>query len=445
LASVFANRTSRRTCAVGAGILFIVVAMFRLAPGAQAAELLYWDNYTDSTIAGTSLEGGSVVGALSLTGATLKDPEGMTYDSVTNRLFVASSNGGPTEEGQIVFVNLDGSGAGVLATPGAPVESPEGIALDPVSRTVYWANGEGAGSIGWARLDGSGGGLLNTTGATMEGPYRLALDPAAGRVYWANTKPSPETISYANVDNSGGGDLDLTGAVPSESITGLAVDPAGNRIYWLDNKGVRVSFAALSGGEGGYLGSNNGQPFNDPYGLALESGFEAELGLPPLSWSNIYWANFGNEETKAGAFGYAALTDGGGSGIDIGGGGTFLDVPDAPVNGPQDPVIVRSPFSTKRRPKVFRPLVRGKRAQNKLRCSHGGWTPDHPGGNFYQAPRSFSYRWKHNGKFIAGAKKASLKTKAFGNFVCIVTARNQAGSERLMSIALIKKRPRRHR
>jgi hypothetical protein len=435
LASVFERSVSRRALAVGAGILaLILIAMLRIAPSAQAAGLLYWENYTDSTIAGASLEGGSIGGALNLTGVTLKDPEGMTYDPVANRLFVASSNGGPTEEGQIVFVNLDGSGAGALATPGAPVESPEGIALDPVSRIVYWANGEGAGSIGWARLDGSGGGLLNTAGATMEDPYRLALDPVAGRVYWANSKPEVQSISYANVDNSGGGDLDLTGAVPPESITGLAVDPTGNRIYWLDNKGVRVSFAALSGGEGGYL-DLYGAPFNDPYGLALDSAS-----------GTIYWANYGNEETKTGAFGYSVLAGGGGSGIDVGGGGSGsgIDVPDAPVNGPQDPVIIRSPFSTEPHPRVFRPLVRGKHARNKLRCSHGGWTADHPGGNFYQAPRSFAYRWKHNGNFIKGAKKASLKTKAFGNFVCIVTAINQAGSQRVMGIGLIKKRPNRH-
>ena len=67
---------------------------------------------------------GSGGGPFNLDRRLLKNPEGMAYDSVTNRLFVDSSSGGPEEKGEIVYINLDGSGAGVLSTPGAPIDDP---------------------------------------------------------------------------------------------------------------------------------------------------------------------------------------------------------------------------------------------------------------------------------------------------------------------------------
>jgi hypothetical protein len=398
--SISESGVSRRISAVGATVLAVALAaMLWMASSVQAAELLYWDNYVEDSVAGANIDG-SGGGLLNLTGVTLNDPEGMAYDSVTNRLFVASSNGGPGEKGQIVFVNLDGSGAGVLSAPGAPVDSPEGIVIDPVTRMVYWANSEGAGSIAWARLDGSGGGVLNTTGATFTGPYKLTLDPVAGRIYWANYEPSPEIISFANANNTGGGgDLNLTGATPPEGITSLAVDPAGGRIYWIGNG--NLSFANLAGGGGGDV-NLTGAVFDSPYGLALD---------PTIA--RLYWGNYGHAAERIGAIGFAS-TSGGGGGINIA---------TVPVNGPQDPVILKSPSGTEA-PQV----TRSKKSRSSLSCSTGGWGADFPGSFVYQAPRAFAYQWTRNGKAIAGATAATLKAKSAGKYACIVTASNQAGS-----------------
>jgi hypothetical protein len=402
VASISGSGVSRRILpAVIAISSLALAAMLWTGSSARAAELLYWDNYNSNppsvAFANTDGTGG---GLLNLTGVTLNDPEGMAYDPVTNRLFIASSNGGPGGKGEIVFVNLDGSGAGVFSAPGAPVESPEGIVVDPMTRMVYWANNEGAGSIGWARLDGSGGGVLNTTGATLAGVYKLTLDPVAGRVYWDNYESSPEIISFANANNTGGGgDLNLAGATPPESVRALVADPAGGRLYWLD--AGNISFASLAGGGGGDV-NLAGAVMEEPFGMALD---------PTIA--RIYWANYGKGTEGAGAFGFASTSGGGGA----------INIATAPVNGPQDPVILKSPSGTEA-PKA----TRSKNSRSTLKCSTGGWGADFPGSFVYQSPRAFGFQWTRNGKAVKGATAATLKAKSAGKYACTVTASNQAGA-----------------
>jgi hypothetical protein len=413
---VSARRDSRRFAAVvSASLALAFVAVFAFAARAQA-ENIYWDNYTAEpatiSFAGTDGIGG---GSLNLSGATLESPEGMAYDTVTNRLFVGSSHPEKSDLGEIFYVNLDGSGSGVLATPGAPVEEPEGVVVDPATRMIYWTNtagnGEADGSIGFAHLDGSGGGMLNTAGATLSSPYKIALDPVAGIVYWANSGgPSPETISWANVNGSGGGNLDLTGAPAPQGITGFSVDPAGGRIYWLDNssfpKSERVGYASLSGGGGGEVnltGATFGEDgiFNDPFGLA----FDPSMG-------RLYWGNYDQEKSSTNAIGYVNLAGG------VGG----ITPASAPVNGPQDPVIIKSPSGT-----GAPAITRNPKLPAELSCSTGSWGADFAGSFVYQAPRSFAYQWSLNG-VVLGSGPERITATAPGSYTCTVTAVNQTGS-----------------
>jgi DNA-binding beta-propeller fold protein YncE len=413
MATISGGIVPRWAAAVCAGILVVAFsAMLWFGSTARAAEVVYWDNYSDDTVAFAGIDGNGG-GLLNLAGVTIDSPEGMAYDSVTNRLFVASSSGGPGGNGEIVFVNLDGSGAGVLNTAGAPVDAPEAIAVDPVTRIVYWANVEGtADSIGWARLDGSGGGSLNTSGAPVEEIYKLAIDPVGGRVYWTNEPASgPQFISFANANNTGGGGtLSLAGATPPEGITGLSVDPAGNRIYWLDQSGERVSFASLSGGSGGDV-NLAGSVFKDPYGLA----FDPSIG-------RFYWANY-NSATKeqAAAIGFVNLAGGGGA----------INIATAPVHGPQDPVILKSPSGT-----GVPTVTRSTTSRASLSCSTGSWGADYAGSFVYQAPRAFAYQWTRNGTPIAGATATTFNAKSVGQYACSVTATNQTGSAAQTSAAV---------
>jgi hypothetical protein len=394
--------------------LLALIALFVLASRAQAAELLFWDNYgaTPQSISFANIDG-SGGGALNLAGTELKGPEGMAIDTVTNRLFVVSNTGSPSANGEILAVNLDGSGAKVFTAPGALVDEPYGVVVDPVTRMIYWANdgsGEGnKGSIAWAKLDGSSGGLLNTAGATLVDPYKIGLDPVNGRVYWSNN-PSGEdiSISYANVNNTGGGTLPLT-SVP-DATWAFAVDPAAGRLYWSEGNKGQFAYTGLLGGIVSTL-DTTGAVINASYGFAID---------PTLN--KIYWPNYPNGENRLNGLGFASLT---------GGGGGNITPQTAPFAGPQDVLVLKSPTGT-----GVPALARNAKARAQLTCSQGTWAADFAGSFVYQAPHSYAHQWTRNGAVVPGATTGALTATMPGNYACTVTATNQAGSATQASAAL---------
>lgn len=375
---------------------------------AQGAELLYWDNFGNGSVSFADINGRGG-GSLNLSGIALQTPEGMAYDSATGRLFIADSGNEPGGIPKIVAVNVDGTGAAVFDPSGNSTFFPTAIAVDPVGRRLYWANFSDS-TINWADLDGNAVGTLNTDGTTVSGPLRMSADPATGRVYWAN-RISPNRIAFAKLDNTGGGTLSTVGATGVENITGLAVDQAGGRLYLLKRE-RGVSFANLDGSGGGDLdisGAVIDEPFGIPSGLALDP----QAG-------RLYWGN--SEQQASGAFGYAALTGGGGGG---------LDIATAPADRPADPVILKSPTG------MAAPLVtRVGKARASFACSQGTWAPDFAGSFVYRAPSKFAYQWMRNGKPMPGATATTLTATAGGSYTCTVTASNQAGSAAQTSAAV---------
>ncbi|HEX4670008.1 MAG TPA: hypothetical protein VH275_08570 [Solirubrobacterales bacterium] len=396
---------ARHVAVLTAASALILLALLAIAGRAQAAETLYWDNFSANpdSISFANIDGNGG-GPLNLGTIELENPEGMALDPATNRLFVANPG-----KNQVNFVNLDGSGGGIFSAPGAPVSEPEGVAVDTAARTIYWSNAVTK-TIAWARLDGSAGGVLNTTGAPPIGNiFRIAVDPVAGRVYWgSNAAVGPSTIGYANVNNTGGGELNIAGATPPEEVSGLAVDPAANRLYWSDANLEIVSFASLSGAGGGEV-NTTGASFNRPWGLALD---------PALG--KLYWGNESNGIERTNAIGVGLLA-GGGSGITLA---------TAPVNGPQDPLVLKSPSGT-----AAPQVTRSAKVPAELSCTTGNWAADYSGSFVYQAPQSFSYQWTNNGVAIAGATAKTLLATAAGSYACVVTAANQAGSATQTSAA----------
>ena len=386
-------------------ITLAFVALLACASRAQAAELIYWNNYgaTPQSISVANIDG-SGGGALNLTGTVLEGPEGMAIDTVTNRLFVVSSSGGLGDKGEILAVNLDGSGASVFTAPGAPVDEPYGVVVDPATRMIYWANdgkGEGNnGSIAWAKLDGSAGGALNTAGATLVDPYKIGLDPVNGRVYWGNHPEGGDiSISYANVNNTGGGDLPLS-SVPSSAFA-FAVDPAAGRLYWSEGGQDRFAYTGLLGGNVSIL-DTTGAFVDVSYGFAID---------PVLN--KIYWPNYANDENRVNGLGFANLS---------GGNGGNITPQTAPFAGPQDLLVLKSPTGTGA-PAITRPA----KDRSHLTCSTGSWAADFAGSFVYQAPHSLAYQWTRNGAAIGGATAATLAVKSPGSYACTVTATNQAG------------------
>lgn len=403
------RRPDRRRVAFSAVLATVLAGLLALATVAQASELLYWDNYeSNPDNVGFANVDGSGGGLLNLGPASITGPEGMAYDSVTNRLFVADETG----KGQILAINLDGSGAAPFTAPGASIEEPEGVAVDPASRTIYWENVDGEGSIVWAKLDGSAGGLLNLTGAPLSGPCcRIAIDPAGGRVYWANTGAGTNTIAFANLNNTGGGgELNLTGSTVEPGGEGLAVDDATGRLYFLGGTN-EIGYANLNGSGGGNV-SSSGAVIKSPWGIALDP-----------SISRLYWANEGNAKGEGiNAFGFVNPS---------GGSAGNISVANTLAASPQDPVILKSPSGTEA-PTV----TRSKKSPSELSCSTGNWAADFAGSFVYQAPHTFAYQWKSKGKSLKGATKATLQAKSAGKYTCAVAASNQAGSASQTSAAV---------
>jgi hypothetical protein len=404
------ERRDHRLVAMGSALIALaLIAAFAFAARAQAAETLYWNNYGASSLAFANIDG-SGGNTLNLGSAKLKSPEGMAYDTVTNRLFVGSEEG---VDGQILAVNLDGSGATSFTAPGAPINEPEGVAVDPASRTIYWANTEGEDSISWARLDGSTGGTVNTAGAPASNICcRIAIDPVGGRVFWVDFPgPSEAVIAYANLNNTDGGELNLTGTTISPGGEGLAVDPAAGRIYFLGGSG-EVGYANLDGSGAGDV-SIGSAPINTPWGLTLDP-----------SIGRLYWGNEGNGEGEsANAFGFVGT-----SGSNPGG----ISIASVPVDEPQDPIIIRSPVGTGA-PVISRDAVNPA----VLSCPTGSWGSDYAGSFVYQAPRSYAYQWLLNGAAIPGATTSTLTAASAGSYTCTVTAMNQSGSASQASASTI--------
>lgn len=409
---VSVRRDSRRFAAViSASIALAFVTVLAFGARAQAAETLFWDNYGSNTLGRANLDG-SGGGLLSLGTAELKNPEGMALDVAGGRLFVASPSSGIEKKGQILFANIDGTTGGVLNTGAAPLDVPEGVAIDPATGTIYWANtggGPDLGSIAFAKLDGSGGGVLNTAGAKVENPYRVGIDTVNGRLYWANTAGPEDSISYANLNGSGGGDLSVTGTSPL-SISGFAVDPAAGRVYWISSGGPEevISFTGFLGGAGGDLPTTG--VFKSGYGLAFD---------PPLG--RLYWGNWnGNSTSNENVIGFEGLSGGGGA----------ISIPGVEIEGPQDPVILKSPIGS-----GAPAVTQSATARTSLSCSQGSWA-SYPSSFVYAEPTGYAYQWLLNGAGIAGATSSTLTATQAGSYTCSVTASNQAGSATQTSGAL---------
>jgi DNA-binding beta-propeller fold protein YncE len=381
-----APRRGRPAALIGA--LCVCVLGAALVPGAAVgADSVYWSTPISSTILFANLDGSSSApNEFVPKGATVANPEGLAIDPAAGRIYWAN-----TGRSDISFANLDGSGWTELQTGMATVAAPAGIAIDPAVGTVYWANG--AGPVSLAKVDGSGGMNLPTGSATLKEARGVAIDPAAGRIYWVSA--GANTISVAGLDGKGGQDLPISGATVNFPV-GIAVDHGAGRIYWANAGANTISSANLDGSAAKDL-TISGATVANPEGLAID----------PAA-GRIYWAN----AASAGNISFANL-DGSGGGVVAGTGGDH----------PKFPVLLRSP-----RPTEAPAIAGGSEIGSLLSCSNGAWAPDEVGSFLYQAPQGFAFQWSRNGRTIPGATRSSTKATAPGDYRCLVTARNFAGS-----------------
>jgi DNA-binding beta-propeller fold protein YncE len=397
---LFGRRLRRRGLPV---LLSAASVLLWAAPGADAANRIYWGDSNSTVISFAHLDGTGHGGNLKTTGVTPDQPSGLAMDLLHGKLYWADFGAN-----EISFARLnDTGGGGHLKTTGASTPSrPVGVATDPASGRIYWADATISGPISFAKLDDTGGGH-DVSGATVEFPDGVAIDPATGKIYWASTSGK---ISFADLNGSGGGDLNTTGATVSTPV-GVAIDPANGKIYWANatDNTHPISFAKLNNtGGGGDLKVTGATPSN-ANGVAIDP-----------KGGKIYWGNY-NAGMPGGTISFANLNDTGGGGE--------LDTTGAsnPV-GPAFPALLKKPLATAQ-PKISG----GSTVGSKLTCSKGKWATDLVESFLYQRPVSFTYRWSRNGKPVAGAIANVYTAFGAGTYTCTVTAKNQAGSTKQTS------------
>ena len=349
----------------------VVIASLFAAPGAHAADRIYWSNFDGNSISYANLNGNGGGGTVDTTGATVAGPMGLTIDPAHDLIYWANWDYGTGTT--ISYANLEGGGGGDLDIQGATVAGPHGLAIDPSigpAGRLYWPNAADN-SIGYADLDGAGGGVggdLTITNATVDEPRGMTIDRAGGRLYWSNfSAGTGTTISYAGLGPEGGdGDLLQVGST-GEGPEGTAIDPVTGRIYWSDyGAWTQLAYANVDG--------SNVQSF-DP-GTATVLGAHG-VAIDPVA-RRLFWANYGDNSISS-----ASLA---------GGDGQDLDTSGATINGPNLPSLLEAPVGT------GDPQVSGGSTTGvTLSCSPGAWAGDLLQSLLYRAPHELDYQWRLDG------------------------------------------------
>jgi DNA-binding beta-propeller fold protein YncE len=396
-----ATETNKHLRSWAAAFACLFALCLLAAPTAWGADRVYWANFDGNppTIQWANLDG-SGTGTVPTLGAPLDGPMGLAIDSARGRIYWTNYGEAPFGSGDgngstIGWANLDGSGAGQFMTT-ATVAGPHGPAIDPATQKIYWPNDSMTYEIAFSNLDGTGGGTLPTGTASLISPRGPAVDPATGRLYWANHDGN--LISYANLDGSGGADLPIDPA-EVQMPEGIAVDNAANRIYWgnFADDTRPVAYANLDGSGAGHL-NPAGASTGVAHGIALDA-----------AGGKIYWANYDRDLIS-----YVNLD---------GSGGADLNTPGANIHGPALPIIQKQPTAT-----AAPNVGGGDRIGSRLSCSQAKWAPDLVEAQLYRAPQSIAYQWTQKGKPVQGATAKTLHIRAIGEYRCVATAANAAGS-----------------
>ncbi len=371
-------------------IAFLITAMTTALvlvaspPGAHAAgaNRLYWGN-----------EGGAVrSGNLDGSGVAITEragnPCGVALDPAAGKLYSANWFGGG-----ITVANLDGSGVTTVLYPEAG-DNLCGIAVNPATGKLYWADF----STQAIRVGNANGTGVPTTLFTEPGgsaPSGVAIDVAGGKIYWTNQ--FSDEVRVGNLDGTG---LATTVYAGEDNPIGVAL--ANGKLYWTDlNAGqVRVGNldgsvppATLFGGE------------NSPGGLSLDPGA-----------NKVYWASFFGGAVRVGNL------DGTGTATTLfsGEGGTLFTA------------LLKLPVNT-----VQPNISGGAKTGKEMTCQRGSWAGDLLGAFLYRAPSGFTYQWKRDGVDVATG--LTYTPTIAGDYTCVVTAANQAGStSQLSSVKKVK-------
>ena len=188
---------------------------------------IFWVD-DDSTVAGSSLDGGAIT--TYATGQTY--PNHVAIDSTT----VYWTNGG--NPGEVMKETVSG-GPTTPVTLASSQYIPSGIALD--STWVYWTGNVGPGEVSKIRIDGSNAGTTDVIESAQNYPPALAL--SGSNVYWT-TQSNPATVLTASIN--GGPITTLATPGGNDILYPLTVGPTG--VFWADESTTSVLSVPLTGG-----------------------------------------------------------------------------------------------------------------------------------------------------------------------------------------------------
>jgi hypothetical protein len=398
-------------------------------------ETIYWAT-SKNTLGGipggigrAELDGGG--GAFLANGPELADiPIGTAIDAAEGRIYWSIT---PTfnSTATIYSANLDGTDKQVFLTSGTKpattkMNSLGGLAIDQTTRRIYWANHNalpGATAdrgISYVSLDdptnAALAGFIVPASQATSSPRGITLDLEHQRVYWTNVSNS--SLGYAPLPGASGGNgtFTVTGTVSQAQGIAVDLDSTPERLFWTNGAGdtadLRLKVADLA------------EPF-DPNitGVAhpitgVTGGGLRTPAIDALA-NRIYWANSATNQVS-----HANLDAAGGNGAN-------LTTASGTVNSPDGVSILRKPKP------VSPPSISGtSTVGSTLSCSTGVWAPDQPNGSLYRVPASIGYQWTVNTVPISGATGSTHTPSSAGDYRCVATAANFAGSSTQTSSAL---------
>ena len=254
-------------------------------------------------------------------------------------------------------------------------------------------------------------GQVDTTGAATTLPRAIALDLENQQVYWTNSQsnsigfaPLPGSVANAGTFTTStvtSGD----GSATINQPVGVAVDQENDRLFWTNGSGDssnperRLKVAALNGT------TSITSTFFD---ISPNPGGGLRTPVIDGVANRIYWGS-GSDLIS-----FADLN---------GGGGTNLATGSAFKNSADGVAILKDPEP------VGPPSVTGTpETGSTLTCSVAAWAPDQPNAGLYRVPESTGFSWTLDGAPIGGATGATHTPTAAGEYRCIGSATNFAGT-----------------
>ncbi len=382
-------------------------------------------------------------GANLLTGTEFKDiPLGLAIDVIGERVYWALS-------AQIYSAKLDGTDRRAFYT--LPNGFVRGLVIDQGTRRIYWSQATNpAGSntgIYYASLDSvSPTQTAVVTGSQVGSPRGLVLDLTNSLVYWTDST-SGQTVSgprssidFAPLTNPSNtlskftisGSYGLSGnQLGTNAPLTVAVDPVVNRLYWANSAGLtsvssgwspddparRVRYADLTGAPPATAVSGNYFDISPLAGGGLR-GLVVDKAA-----GRIYFATPTN--TNLATIDYANL-DGTGA-------GAHLPTGDAWTTSAESSVILRKPEAS------AAPQLTGTAAiGSELTCGDATWAADAVNLLVYRMAKTTAFGgWTKDGSPIADANATTYSPTAAGEYRCLRTATNWAGTTTAQSNAVI--------